>query len=191
MRKFWRKKSDKIAVFYMTKWWQCGVKAMTVWRQNGDSLTETNCAKLRQEFERFFRATKCALERTFFFFALQYSFIFFSVYVMSAYFPESMRDREQQKRSHFDAFWHVKRWGVFFAIARSWSIFLRAHFAVIFVHFGVILHDFAYPSKSLFRVYEWPMKQFRICNFHHFWSVFDTGKIEVVETFCGSSGKWR
>ena len=95
---------------------------------------------------------------------------------MSAHFSKAMQDREQQKRSHFDAFWHVKRWGVFFAIAKAWSIVFRAHFAVIFVYFGVTLHDFAYPSGSLFKVYEWPMKQFRNCNFDHFLKRFWHGK---------------
>ena len=100
------------------------------------------------------------------------------------------QNRERQKWMRFDAFSQVKRRRVFFAVARPCSIFFRAHFAVIFVHFGVILRDFAYPSKSMFKVYEWPMKQFRICNFHHFWSVFDTGKIEVAETLGEFSEKW-
>ena len=44
------------------------------------------------------------------------------------------------------------------------------------VHFGVILHDFVHPSRSLFKVYEWPMKHFRKCNLHHFLKCFWHGK---------------
>ena len=52
-------------------------------------------------------------------FVIEFRFVFWLIEVISAHFPQAMQKREQHKRSHFDAFWHVKRWGVVFAIAKG------------------------------------------------------------------------
>ena len=58
-------------------------------------------------------------------------------------------NREAQKLTHFDAFWHVTRWGVFFSLAKEESIFFHAHFASNLDAFSVIFawFDTRFPSK--------------------------------------------